>query len=753
MDYKEKYEELLAEIEKSELEFGQKRAQFRQLYLDCENKLKDQKDITKQHEQKISELTKQLEIYKTENEGIQTAARLSLESYNEDLTALKKQHKEQLSSLQHLWEVSSQERINLITKQFEDDKNKLIQVNNKLEQRLKELKGDYQDDSNKDGLISLMSNAFSRKSLETKSSSLEIKQYQAQADIDAWKSVVGPLEEENALLKKQLKELKEDNRNCPDRNNIEDENFKEKLNDTKKYLDAERSARVDLEMYVAVLNTQKGVLQEDADKLRRELHSVCHLLEQEKSNHKELKETWTLANEQFITTHNAMQKEMELMREVLTSQQLEQISKSLRNNFSTFKPVTNSEKQKSIESLISFDKEKLSPQFLKRKSPAIASKIKTSISGRIFDSLFPAARELNELINKDKEKSRNTSSPNLLLSDSDDDIEQAIIKQNHDRYNIEKAEEAFGMETPVINESEKNILGLKKSSSHGDIINVESSSQEYLQEKSLSQGDVSWIKNQNEESWSNRSKNRDEESWSMQDSTMTDETESKYSMTSSMVEKNWIEEISQPNQCMMCQNYEEQLQRIQAKFMNVKEKEERLKVDFEKLKTELESEREKFNSLKKSTEIAAADTNSQISIYKTNQAEVDKQVQLLFTQFYQFQNDIIIEMKNLAEERDRCLAEMTSLKEHDESNKCGSHGDLTGNEEHLKSEIMLLKDRLMAEQFDRETTEKILEHNLDLAKKQIATMAKNSALLQEDSRSQDHSRPQDSAWLHDHESQ
>ncbi|XP_065663176.1 rab GTPase-binding effector protein 1 isoform X4 [Hydra vulgaris] len=727
MDYKEKYEELLAEIEKSELEFGQKRAQFRQLYLDCENKLKDQKDITKQHEQKISELAKQLEKYKTENEGIQTAATLSLESYNEDLTALKKQHLEQLSSLQHLWEVSSQERINLITKQFEDDKNKLIQVNNKLEQRLKELKGDYQDESNKDGLISLMSNAFSRKSLETKSSSLEIKQHQAQADIDAWKSVVGPLEEENALLKKQLKELKEDNRNFPDRNNIENETFKEKLNDTKKYLDAERSARVDLEMYVAVLNTQKGVLQEDADKLRRELHNVCHLLEQEKSNHKELKETWTLANERFITTHNAMQKELELMREVLTSQQLEQISKSLRNNSSTFKPVTNSEKQKSIESLINFDKEKLSPQFLKRKSPAIASKVKA-----------------------DKEKNRNTNSPNLLLSDSDDDIEQAIIKQNLDRYNIEKAEEAFVMETPVINQSEKSLLGLKKSSSHGDIINVESSSQEYLQEKSLSQGDVSWIKNQDEESWSNQSKNRDEESWSMQDSTMTDETESKHTM----IEKNWIEETSQLNQCMMCQNYEKQLQRLQAEFMIIKEKEERLEVDIEKLKTELESEREKFNSLKKSTENAAADTNSQISIYKTNQAEVDKQVQLLFTQFYQFQNEIIIEMKNLAEERDRCLAEMTSLKEHGENNKCSSHEDFIGNEEHLKSEIMLLKDRLMAEQFDRETTEKILEHSLDLANKKIATMAKNSALLQEEhSRSQDHSRPQDSAWLHDHESQ
>lgn len=38
------------------------------------------------------------------------------------------------------------------------------------------------------------------------------------------------------------------------------------------YLEAEKSCRTDLEMYVAVLNTQKSVLQEDAEKLRKELH-------------------------------------------------------------------------------------------------------------------------------------------------------------------------------------------------------------------------------------------------------------------------------------------------------------------------------------------------------------------------------------------------------------------------------------------------------------------------------------------------
>ena len=50
------------------------------------------------------------------------------------------------------------------------------------------------------------------------------------------------------------------------------------MQDMKKVVDSERSARTDLEMYVAVLNTQKGVLQEDTDKLKRELHNGMFFL-------------------------------------------------------------------------------------------------------------------------------------------------------------------------------------------------------------------------------------------------------------------------------------------------------------------------------------------------------------------------------------------------------------------------------------------------------------------------------------------
>ena len=61
-------------------------------------------------------------------------------------------------------------------------------------------------------------------------------------------------------------------------NSVEDvkpsaDNLQDRVKEVQGYLDAERSSRTDLEMYVAVLNTQKGVLQEDCEKLRRELHN------------------------------------------------------------------------------------------------------------------------------------------------------------------------------------------------------------------------------------------------------------------------------------------------------------------------------------------------------------------------------------------------------------------------------------------------------------------------------------------------
>ena len=57
---------------------------------------------------------------------------------------------------------------------------------------------------------------------------------------------------------------------------------------------------------------------------------VCRLLEQEKTDHRDLKETWKKANEQFIEQQTSLCWEIEKMRELLTPAQNERLSKEYR---------------------------------------------------------------------------------------------------------------------------------------------------------------------------------------------------------------------------------------------------------------------------------------------------------------------------------------------------------------------------------------------------------------------------------------
>uniref|UniRef100_A0A2K5JRJ8 Rab GTPase-binding effector protein 1 n=1 Tax=Colobus angolensis palliatus TaxID=336983 RepID=A0A2K5JRJ8_COLAP len=140
---------------------------------------------------------------------------------------------------------------------------------------------------------------------------LRLEQERAQ-----WAQYRESAEREIADLRRRLSEGQEEE-------NLENE--MKKVKELNHYLEAEKSCRTDLEMYVAVLNTQKSVLQEDAEKLRKELHEVCHLLEQERQQHNQLKHTWQKANDQFLESQRLLMRDMQRMEIVLTSEQLRQV--------------------------------------------------------------------------------------------------------------------------------------------------------------------------------------------------------------------------------------------------------------------------------------------------------------------------------------------------------------------------------------------------------------------------------------------
>jgi len=718
-DYQEKYEQLLEEKKKVELEFGLARRRFKELYVGCENQLNNEKENTRQLDIQVKELVRQVDALKSENEGIRIVAKISEEAKQEEFQNLKSKHDEEIASMQHIWKEASYDNQNRLAKEYEDERKKLLEANSKLEQKIKHMEQTNVVNQNKssasggagDSMLSLMSNAFisrtsrpsSQQSVKggdatataTAGGSLENTQMQVKQDIDAWKSVVEPLEAEIESLKKQLAEANTNSSKqqqhaasiSPKKTSEKEHMLNEELKEAHKYFESEKSARTDLEMYVAVLNTQKTVLQEDSDKLKRELHNVCRLFEQEKMNHNELKQTWKMANEQFLGQQNKAKAELELTRSILTPAQIEQLS---RNKFSdtanAIKTVAEHPYQvstddndssahqslplstKSSNNLIDFDggeakqsqqqsessslvdkqqlQQQQQQQQLQQQTVNEATQKSSNLKSEIFSTFFPAAfqaQQFNEMLSTDN----GVKEQPLILSSSsdseDDDLEHALRIQNMNRYANESTttDAAHSQVNPlaILDDFNDGTTSSDQSSSiaEGNQSITEPSSQtlekSFQGDASLNSRDVSLISNID-------STNRDNKS--------NTPSSSSAGISGGGDDSIWNNvSVEYAHTCMMCQNYERQLQLLQKDFVSAKDSERQQTERVKDVETKLSAEREHMVSLEHNMETTSSDNRAQICIYEKNQLEVDRQVLLLQEQFQEFQMNILKEMKTL----------------------------------------------------------------------------------------------------------
>ncbi|XP_015673348.1 rab GTPase-binding effector protein 1 [Protobothrops mucrosquamatus] len=278
-----------------EQEFNQKRAKFKELYLAKEVDLKRQNAELQAAHDDLEKLQKQLMEAQAEMENIKAIATVSENTKQEAIDDVKKQWQEDVASLQAIMKETVREYEGQFHHRLEQERSQWNQYRENVEREIAELRR--------------------RLSEGQEEENLENEMKKAQEDAEKLRSVVMPMEKEIATLKDKLTEA--------------EERIKEleasKVKELNHYLEAEKSCRTDLEMYVAVLNTQKSVLQEDAEKLRKELHEVCHLLEQERQQHNQLKHTWQKANDQFLESQRLLMRDMQWMEMVLTSEQLRQV--------------------------------------------------------------------------------------------------------------------------------------------------------------------------------------------------------------------------------------------------------------------------------------------------------------------------------------------------------------------------------------------------------------------------------------------
>ncbi|XP_043996954.1 rab GTPase-binding effector protein 1 isoform X2 [Gambusia affinis] len=278
-----------------EAEFNQKRAKFKELYLTKEQELKRQTEALENSQSELSATQTQLSQAQSEIETIKAVATVSENTKQEAIDQVRSQWQEEVASLQAIMKDTVCEYEVQFHQRLEQERAQWNQYREAMERELGDLRRRLTEGQEEENL--------------------EDEMKKAQEDAEKLRSVVMPMEQEIAALKAKLS-------SAEDRvKELEASKVKE-LNHV---LEAEKSCRTDLEMYVAVLNTQKSVLQEDAEKLRKELHDVCHKLELERQQHNQLKQTWQRANDQFLESQRLLMRDMQRIESVLSSEQLRQV--------------------------------------------------------------------------------------------------------------------------------------------------------------------------------------------------------------------------------------------------------------------------------------------------------------------------------------------------------------------------------------------------------------------------------------------
>ncbi|XP_034845251.1 rab GTPase-binding effector protein 1 isoform X2 [Mirounga leonina] len=287
--------EFLRAQQQLEQEFNQKRAKFKELYLAKEEDLKRQNAVLQAAQDDLGQLRTQLWEAQAEVENIKAIATVSENTKQEAIDEVKRQWREEVASLQAVMKETVRDYEHQFHLRLEQERGQWAQYRESAEREIADLRR--------------------RLSEGQEEENLENEMKKAQEDAEKLRSVVMPMEKEIAALKDKLTEAEDKVKELE----------ASKVKELNHYLEAEKSCRTDLEMYVAVLNTQKSVLQEDAEKLRKELHEVCHLLEQERQQHNQLKHTWQKANDQFLESQRLLMRDMQRMEMVLTSEQLRQV--------------------------------------------------------------------------------------------------------------------------------------------------------------------------------------------------------------------------------------------------------------------------------------------------------------------------------------------------------------------------------------------------------------------------------------------
>ncbi|KAM9117903.1 rab GTPase-binding effector protein 1 isoform 2-T2 [Pangshura tecta] len=713
--------EFLRTNQQLEQEFNQKRAKFKELYLAKEEDLKRQNAILQTAQDDLGHLRTQLLEAQAEMENIKAIATVSENTKQEAIDEVKRQWQEEVASLQAIMKET--------VRDYE------LQFHHRLEQERAQW-GQYRENVERE-----IAELRRRLSEGQEEENLENEMKKAQEDAEKLRSVVMPMEKEIAVLKEKLTEA--------------EEKIKEleasKVKELNHYLEAEKSCRTDLEMYVAVLNTQKSVLQEDAEKLRKELHEVCHLLDQERQQHNQLKHTWQRANDQFLESQRLLMRDMQRMEIVLTSEQLRQVEELKK------KDQEDDEQQR-----LSKGKKQ------KQQDPDDETKV-CSIAHEV--SLMPFLNE--EVHLNSAHGSVHSLDTDLLLSSgesfnkSDNDLFKDGLRRAQSTDSLGTSG-SLQSKTLGYNHKAKSAGNLDESD-FGPLVGADSVSENF---DTASLGSLQmpsgFMLTKDQEKAIKAMTPEQEETASLL-SSVTQVVESAYVSPSgyrlvSETEWNLLQKEVQNagnklgRRCDMCSNYEKQLQGIQIQEAETRDQVKKLQVMLRQANDQLEKTMKDKQELEDYMKQSSEDSATQISSLIARSQESETLLSELQQAFSQAKRSVQEQMAVLMQSREQVSEELVRLQKDNESlqGKHSLHVSLQHAEdfnlpesmeelrelvlkyrediisvrtaadhleEKLKAEILFLKEQIQAEQCLKENLEETLQLEIENCKEEIASIS------------------------------
>uniref|UniRef100_G1MVP6 Rab GTPase-binding effector protein 1 n=1 Tax=Meleagris gallopavo TaxID=9103 RepID=G1MVP6_MELGA len=721
--------EFLRTKQQLEQEFNQKRAKFKELYLAKEEDLKRQNAVLQAAQDDLGQLRTQLMEAHAEMENIKAIATVSENTKQEAIDEVKRQWQEEVASLQAIMKETVRDYELQYHHRMEQERAQWNQYRENVEREIAELRR--------------------RLSEGQEEENLENEMKKAQEDAEKLRSVVMPMEKEIAALKEKLIEA--------------EEKIKEleasKVKELNHYLEAEKSCRTDLEMYVAVLNTQKSVLQEDAEKLRKELHEVCHLLEQERQQHNQLKHTWQKANDQFLESQRLLMRDMQRMEIVLTSEQLRQVEEL---------------KKKDQEE---DDQQRLSKR-KEQKQKDSDDETKASCSLAHEESLTQFSNE--EVHLNSTHSSVHSLDADLLLSSG-----ESFNKSENDMFKdgLRRAQSTDSLGTSGSLQSKAlgynnkaKSAGNLDESDFGPLVGADSVSENY---DTASLGSLQmpsgFMLTKDQEKAIKAMTPEQEETASLL-SSVTQGVESAYVSPSgyrlvSETEWNLLQKEVQNagnklgRRCDMCSNYEKQLQGIQIQEAETRDQVKKLQVMLRQANDQLEKTMKDKQELEEYMKQSAEDSSNQISLLMVKCQKSENFLNELQQAFSQAKRSVQEQMAVLTQSREQVSEELVRLQKDNESlqGKHSLHVSLQQAEdfilpeaaeelrelilkyrediisvrtaadhleEKLKAEILFLKEQIQAEQYLKENIEETLQLEIENCKEEIASISSLKAELE-----------------------